>query len=388
MKLSSRISRLSESLTIAISTKAKELKASGKDVLIFSAGEPDFDTPDAVKDAVKAAMDKGCGKYTPVAGTLDVINAVRAKLERDNGLKYTQKQIITNVGAKQSIFEALQCLIDAGDEVIIPAPYWVSYPEIVRYCGGKPVFINTNESTNFKLSAQALKDAITPNTKVLMLNSVGNPCGGVYTKAELEAIAKVLENTQIIVLSDEIYEKLSYESEFVATASISDDMFRRTVTINGLSKCAAMPGWRFGYAASASNELIAAMQKLQSQSTANIASIVQAGAIPALLGKCDDYVEYMKKEYIKHRDYAVDAINKIDKLSVIKPGGAFYLFINCSLVEKDSMKFCKRMLDEALVACVPGVGFGMDGYFRFSFACELENIKEGIKRIENFIANY
>lgn len=206
MKLSSRISRLSESLTIAISTKAKELKASGQDVLIFSAGEPDFDTPDAVKDAVKAAMDKGCGKYTPVAGTLDVINAVRAKLERDNGLKYTQKQIITNVGAKQSIFEALQCLIDAGDEVIIPAPYWVSYPEIVRYCGGKPVFINTNESTNFKLSAQALKDAITPNTKVLMLNSVGNPCGGVYTKAELEAIAKVLENTQIIVLSDEIYE--------------------------------------------------------------------------------------------------------------------------------------------------------------------------------------
>lgn len=387
MKLSSRISRLSESLTIAISTKAKELKASGKDVLIFSAGEPDFDTPDAVKNAVKEAMDKGCGKYTPVAGTLDVINAVRTKLERDNGLKYSAKQIITNVGAKQSIFEALQCLIDTGDEVIIPAPYWVSYPEIVRYCNGEPVFINT-ESTNFKLTPQALKAAITPRTKVLMINSVSNPCGVVYSKSELKAIAKVLENTQIIVLSDEIYEKLSYESDFVATASVSDDMFLRTVTINGLSKCAAMPGWRFGYAASASNELIAAMQKLQSQSTANIASIVQAGAIPALLGKCDDYVEYMKKEYIKRRDYAVDAINKIDKLSVIKPGGAFYLFINCAQIEKDSMKFCNRLLNEALVACVPGIGFGMDGYFRFSFACELENIKEGIKRIENFVQNY
>lgn len=387
MKLSSRISRLSESLTIAISTKAKELKASGKDVLIFSAGEPDFDTPDAVKDAVKAAMDKGCGKYTPVAGTLDVINAVRTKLERDNGLKYTQKQIITNVGAKQSIFEALQCLIDTGDEVIIPAPYWVSYPEIVRYCNGEPVFINT-ESTNFKLTPQALKAAITPRTKVLMINSVSNPCGVVYSKSELEAIAKVLENTQIIVLSDEIYEKLSYESDFVATASVSDDMFLRTVTINGLSKCAAMPGWRFGYAASASSELISAMQKLQSQSTANIASIVQAGAIPALLGKCDDYVEYMKKEYIKRRDYAVEAINKIQGLSVIKPGGAFYLFINCAQIEKDSMKFCNRLLNEALVACVPGIGFGMDGYFRFSFACELENIKEGIKRIENFVQNY
>lgn len=387
MKLSSRISRLSESLTIAISTKAKELKASGKDVLIFSAGEPDFDTPDAVKDAVKAAMDKGCGKYTPVAGTLDVINAVRTKLERDNGLKYTQKQIITNVGAKQSIFEALQCLIDAGDEVIIPAPYWVSYPEIVRYCNGEPVFINT-ENTNFKLTPQALKAAITPRTKVLMINSVSNPCGVVYSKSELEAIAKVLENTQIIVLSDEIYEKLSYESDFVATASVSDDMFLRTVTINGLSKCAAMPGWRFGYAASASSELISAMQKLQSQSTANITSIVQAGAIPALLGKCDDYVEYMKKEYIKRRDYAVEAINKIQGLSVIKPGGAFYLFINCAQIEKDSMKFCNRLLNEALVACVPGIGFGMDGYFRFSFACELENIKEGIKRIENFVQNY
>lgn len=388
MKLSSRISRLSESLTIAISTKAKELKASGKDVLIFSAGEPDFDTPDAVKNAVKAAMDKGCGKYTPVAGTADVINAVRTKLERDNGLKYSAKQVITNVGAKQSIFEALQCLIDAGDEVIIPAPYWVSYPEIVRYCGGLPVFINTDESTGFKLSADALKKAISPRTKALMLNSVGNPCGGVYSREELLAIADVLKGTDITVLSDEIYEKLSYESEFVAAASVSDDMFARTVTINGLSKCAAMPGWRFGYAASASTELIAAMQKLQSQSTANISSIVQAGAIPALLGECDDYVEYMKKAYIKRRDYAVEAINKIDGLSVLKPGGAFYLFINCQAVEKDSMKFCARLLDEALVACVPGIGFGMDGYFRFSFACDLQSIQAGIKRLEKFVKAY
>lgn len=388
MKLASRINRLSESLTIAISTKAKELKASGKDVLIFSAGEPDFDTPDVVKNAVITAMQKGCGKYTAVPGTPDVLKAVCAKLKKDNNLDYTPDQIITNVGAKQSIFNCLQALIEEGDEVIIPAPYWVSYPEIVSYCGGKSVVINTDESTGFKITPEQLKSVISPKTKALMLNSVGNPCGGIYSKAELEAIGKVLEGTEIVVLSDEIYEKLSYDMPFTAAASVSEDMFRRTVTINGLSKCAAMPGWRFGYMASPNKELISACKKLQSQSTANIASIVQAGAIPALLGQADEYVEYMKGKYIERRDYAVKAINEIDGLSVLSPGGAFYLFINCKQIESDSMKFCSRLLDEKLVACVPGVGFGMDGYFRLSFACELENIKKGIERIAEFVKNY
>lgn len=388
MKLSNRIGRLNESLTIAISTKAKELKASGKDVLIFSAGEPDFDTPDVVKNAVIEAMQKGCGKYTAVPGTPDVLAAVCAKLKKDNNLEYKPSQILTNVGAKQSIFNCLQALIDAGDEVIIPAPYWVSYPEIVNYCGGKSVIVNTDENTGFKITAEQLKAAITPKTKVLMLNSVGNPCGGIYSRSELEAIADVLKGTEIMVLSDEIYEKLIYEGEFVAAASVSADMFERTVTINGLSKCAAMPGWRFGYMASPKAELISACKKLQSQSTANIASIVQAGAIPALLGQADDYVNFMCSKYKERRDYAVKAINEIDGLSVLNPGGAFYLFINCSKIESDSMKFCSRLLEESLVACVPGVGFGMDGYFRLSFATELENIKKGIERIAQFVKNY
>lgn len=388
MKLSNRIGRLNESLTIAISTKAKELKASGKDVLIFSAGEPDFDTPDVVKNAVNEAMKKGCGKYTAVPGTPDVLAAVCAKLKKDNNLEYKPSQILTNVGAKQSIFNCLQALIDEGDEVIIPAPYWVSYPEIVNYCGGKSVIVNTDESTGFKITAAQLKAAITPKTKVLMLNSVGNPCGGIYSRSELEAIAEVLKGTEIIVLSDEIYEKLIYEGEFVAAASVSADMFERTVTINGLSKCAAMPGWRFGYMASPKAELISACKKLQSQSTANIASIVQAGAIPALLGQADEYVDFMCSKYKERRDYAVSALNVIDGLSVLKPGGAFYLFVNCSKIESDSMKFCSRLLDEKLVACVPGVGFGVDGYFRLSFATELENIKKGIERIAQFVKNY
>ena len=388
MKLSTRVNRLNESLTIAISTKAKELKASGADVLIFSAGEPDFDTPDVVKNAVIEAMKKGCGKYTAVPGTKEVLEAVCAKLKRDNNLEYKPSQIVTNVGAKQSIFNCLQALIDDGDEVIIPAPYWVSYPEIVGYCGGKSVIINTSEDSGFKITAEQIKTAITPKTKALMLNSVGNPCGGIYSRTELEAIAEVLKGTGIIVLSDEIYEKLVYEGEFVAVASVNEDMFERTVTINGLSKCAAMPGWRFGYMASPKAELVAAVKKLQSQSTANIASIVQAGAIPALLGQADDYVEFMRNKYKERRDYAVKALNEVDGLNVLNPGGAFYLFVNCSKVEKDSMKFCSRLLDEKLVACVPGIGFGMDGYFRFSFATELENIKKGCERIAEFVKDY
>ncbi|MDY5304540.1 MAG: pyridoxal phosphate-dependent aminotransferase [Campylobacter sp.] len=388
MKLAKRMSTLNESLTIAISTRAKELKASGKDVLIFSAGEPDFDTPDVVKNAVITAMQKGCGKYTPVPGTKEVLEAICTKLKRDNNLSYTPAQVVTSVGAKQSIFNCLQALVDEGDEVIMPAPYWVSYPEIVGYCGGKSVIINTDESTGFKMTAEQLKAAITPRTKVLMINTVGNPCGGIYSRAELEAIGKVLEGTEIIVLSDEIYEKLSYDIEPTACASVSEDMFKRTVTINGLSKCAAMPGWRFGYMASPISELNAAVKKLQSQSTANIASIVQAGAIPALLGQGDEYIAMMKKNFIERRDYAVNALNAIDGLSVLSPAGAFYLFINCKKVDSDSMRFCTRLLDEQLVACVPGVGFGMDGYFRFSFACDLESIKKGCERIAQFVKSY
>ncbi len=386
--LSKKIGVLSESLTIAISSKAKEMKANGQDVISFSAGEPDFDTPNVIKEAVKRALDSGCGKYTPVPGRPEVLKAIATKLKRDNNLEYKTNQIVTNVGAKHSLFNIFQCIIDDGDEVIMASPYWVSYPEIVKFSGGKPVIIETDESSKFKLTSEALKKAITPKTKAIVLNSPSNPCGGVYTKAELQAIAKVLEGTDIIVLSDEIYEKLTFNGEFVATASISPDMFKRTITINGLSKCGAMPGWRFGYMASVIDDLVAAVKKLQSQSTSNISSLVQDGAIPALLGEADKDIEFMRSKFIKRRDYAVAALNAIKGLNVVKPDGAFYLFVSCKDIESDSVKFCKDMLENALVATVPGVGFGMDGYFRLSFACDMDSIKKGIDRIAKFVESY
>ena len=388
MKLAKRMSALSESLTIAISSKAKDMKAAGIDVVSLSAGEPDFDTPVIIKNAVKTALDKGCGKYTPIPGAPETVKAIQAKLARDNGLRYETNQIITNVGAKHSLFNVFGALIDEGDEVIIPAPYWVSYPEIVKFCGGKPVFIETCESAGFKITPEQLKAAITPRTKILSLNHPTNPTGAVYSKDEIAAIGEVLKGTDIIITSDEIYEKLTYGIPFVSVASVSEDLFNRTVTINGLSKCGAIPGWRFGYTASPMNELNAAMKKLQSQSTSNISSIVQAGAIPSLLGETDADIEAMRREYEARRDVAVKLVNQIPGLSVKSPDGAFYLFINCSAVEKDSMKFCSRLLEEGKVATVPGVGFGMDGYFRISFATDMDSIKKAIARIAEFVKNY
>jgi aspartate aminotransferase len=386
--LSKRVQILGESLTIAISTKAKEMKANGIDVLSFSAGEPDFDTPNIIKNEVKDALDKGCGKYTAVPGTPEVRKAIAQKLKRDNNLDYDPSQIITNVGAKHTLFNVFQALIDEYDEVIVPSPYWVSYPEMAKYAGGVPVFIDTDEKTGFKITPKQLKEAITPRTKILVLNSPNNPTGAIYSREELLAIGEVLKNTKIIIASDEMYEKLNYNGEFVATASVSEDMYNRTITINGLSKCGAMPGWRFGYMASPFKELNSAINRLQSQSTSNISSLSQAGAIPALLGKADADIEYMKGEFEKRRDLAVDMINKINGLSVLTPDGAFYLFVNCSAVENDSMKFCQKLLEEAKVAVVPGIGFGLDGYFRFSFATDLESIKKGISRIAEFVRNY
>ncbi|WP_169940833.1 pyridoxal phosphate-dependent aminotransferase [Campylobacter sp. RM15925] len=386
--LSNRVQVLSESLTIAISSLAKEMKAKGEDVVSFSAGEPDFDTPKAIKDAVVKALDKGCGKYTAVPGSPDVLKAIASKLERENGLKYETSQIITNVGAKHSLFNIFQALIDDGDEVIIPSPYWVSYPEMVKFSGGVPVYIDTCEKSGFKITPEQLKEAITPKSKILVLNSPCNPTGAIYSRKELLALGEVLKDTKIIVASDEIYEKLSYDTPFTAVASVSEDMFKRTITINGLSKCGAMPGWRFGYMASMIPELNAAVKRLQSQSTSNISSIVQEGAIAGLSGKADEDMAMMRAEFIKRRDKACEMINSINGLSVLKPEGAFYLFVNCSKVEPDSMKFCRRLLEEAKVACVPGVGFGMDGYFRLSFATSMENIIKGIDRIAEFVKNY
>ena len=388
MQLTERVNVLSESITIAVTALAQELRAQGKDVLSFSAGEPDFPTPRVIKDAAIAAIESDKTRYTAVDGIPELKRAVIEKLERDNGLHYEMNQVIVNNGAKHSLFNLFQATVEEGDEVIIPAPYWVTYPELVKYCGGIVIEIMTDDAGGFKITPQQLKDAITPKTKMLVLTSPSNPTGAVYSKSELEAIAEVLKGTDIIVASDEMYEKLVYKGEFASAAAVSDDMFRRTVTINGLSKSVAMTGWRFGYMASADAKLIKATKDLQSQSTSNINSITQYAAIKGLDGSADEAIEMMRRAFMARRDEAVERFNTIDGLSVLSPDGAFYLFVNIKAVTEDSMTFCKRLLEEKEVAVVPGLGFGMDGYFRFSFATDIEKIREGIGRIADFVGHY
>jgi len=374
---------------MAITALAAQLKREGKDVIGFSAGEPDFDTPQVIKDAAIEAINSGFTKYTAVDGIVELKEAIVDKLKRDNGLNYSIDQVIVSNGAKQSLFNLFQATIDPGDEVIIPAPYWVTYPELVKYCGGTPVVIETNDDTSFKITPKQLENAITKKTKMLIITSPSNPTGAVYTKEELKAIADVLKGTDILVASDEMYEKLVFDdTKFVASASIGDDMSNRTITINGLSKSVAMTGWRFGYCACSDKGLIKAMKKLQSQSTSNINSITQMAAIKGLDGSADADIEMMRQIYEKRCKEATELFNAIDGLSVVKPKGAFYLFVNHKEIEKDSMKFAKAMLESVGVAVVPGAGFGSDGYFRFSFATDMDTIKEGIERIKRFVQTY
>jgi len=386
MEIASRMDRLSESITIAITTLSRELKASGKDVLSFSAGEPDFGTPQVIKDAAIKAMENDDTRYTAVEGTPLCREAICGKLKRDNNLDYDPSEVIISVGAKHSLFNIFQAGIEEGDEVIIPAPYWVTYPEIVKYSGGTVVEIITDDASEFKITPEQLKAAITPKSKMLVLTTPSNPTGSVYTKEELIGLAEVLKDTNITVISDEMYEKIIYDNlDFTAVASISEDMYNRTITINGLSKSVAMTGWRFGYLASKDKALVKAMKKLQSQSTSNINSITQAAAITALDGSADTDIETMRVEFEKRRDLAVAMINNIDGLSVVKPSGAFYLFVNIKEVSNDSMEFSKGLLEEVGVAVVPGVAFGLEGYFRLSFATSEDIIKDGINRIEKFV---
>jgi len=373
-------------MTIAISTLARNLKDEGKDILSFSAGEPDFDTPELIKEAAIDAIRQGFTKYTAVAGIPELLEAIRGKLSRENGLEYSRDQIIVSNGAKQSLFNLTQALLDEGDEVIIPAPYWVTYPELVKYAGAKPVIIETDDRSGFKITPAQLEAAITERTKLLILTSPSNPTGSVYNREELKALAEVLKGTEVRVVSDEMYEKLVFDgTEFVATASISDDMFARTITVNGLSKSVAMTGWRFGYLATPDVDLVKKMISLQSQSTSNICSITQKAAIPALEGKVDDVIETMRQAFESRMHEAVTLFNEIDGLSVLQPKGAFYLFVNIKDVSDDSMCFSQELLKEYGVAVVPGIGFGSEGYFRFSYASDIVTIREGIRRIEKFV---
>ncbi len=388
MKITNRMDRLSESITIAITTLSKQLKADGKDVLSFSAGEPDFGTPQVIKNAAITAMENNETTYTAVEGTVECRQAVCQKLKNDNNLDYTPADIIINNGAKHTLFNIFQAGIEEGDEVIIPAPYWVTYPELVKFSGGTVVEIITDDKSNFKITPEQLKDAITEKSKMLVLTTPSNPTGSVYTRDELEAIAEVLKGTDITVISDEMYEKLVYgDTKFTAVASINEDMFNRTITVNGLSKSVAMTGWRFGYAACKDQGLMKAMKKLQSQSTSNINSITQSAAITALDGSADQDIESMRVEFEKRRNIACELMNEIDGLSVSIPDGAFYLFVNIQGVTNDSMEFSKGLLEDVGVAVVPGVAFGLEGYFRLSFATDEATIRDGISRIKEYVAS-
>ncbi|WP_334084285.1 pyridoxal phosphate-dependent aminotransferase [Helicobacter typhlonius] len=383
-----RVELLQESTTIAISTLARELKASGKDVLSFSAGEPDFDTPEVIKNEAIRALKSGFTKYTAVAGIPELREAIKEKLMRENNLSYETSEILVSNGAKHSLFNVFQALVDNGDEVIIPSPYWVTYPELVTFSGGKPLIVQTTQKNDFKITPKQLQNAITDKTKMFVLNTPSNPSGMVYTKDELKELAEVLKGTNVWVVSDEMYEKLVYGVEFASAAAISEDMNKRTITINGLSKSVAMTGWRIGYLACKDKKLIKLMDNLQSQCTSNINSITQKAAILALKGEADADMEDMRKAFEERMNFVVDSINNIQNLSALKPQGAFYLFINISALPKygkDSMNFCKALLQEQGVALVPGSAFGMEGFARLSFACSLEQLKEGVERISHFV---
>ncbi|MCG0276543.1 MAG: pyridoxal phosphate-dependent aminotransferase [Thermosediminibacteraceae bacterium] len=395
MNLSQKARSISPSPTLAVDAKAKQLKSEGHDVIGFGAGEPDFDTPDFIKSAAIDAINQGFTKYTPVGGIPELKKAIVDTLKEDIGVAYEPNQIIVSNGAKQCIFNALYCLCDPGDEVLIPSPYWVSYPEIVKLCGGTPVFVPTLESQDFKLKAENIKPLITKKTKVLIINSPNNPTGSVYSREDLEEIAKLALEYDIFVISDEIYDKLVYDGEtHVSIASLNSEICNKTLVVNGVSKAYAMTGWRIGYAAGP-KELIKAMTDLQGHATSNANSIAQKATLEALTNPArKQAVEEMAQEFSKRRQYMVERINKIKGLSCRMPKGAFYVMMNISetfgkyigdKVIKDSTTFAEALLEKYKVAVVPGIAFGADEYVRLSYATSMENIQRGLDRIEQFV---
>jgi aspartate aminotransferase len=384
VRINSRIAGVLGSTTLAITARANELKAQGVDVVSFAAGEPDFDTPDNIKQAAIKAINGGFTKYTPSIGTEELRVAICAKLKRDNGLDYKPGQIIVGCGAKHSIFNTVMVLCDAGDEVLIPAPYWVSYPEMVKVAGATTVLIQTAKANNFKITAQQLAAAITPRTRLLILNSPSNPTGAVYSRKELEAIAAVCVKHDIYVISDDIYEKLIYTDEpFTSIGSLGKDIFDRTITINGMSKAYSMTGWRIGYAAGPA-EIMNPMKNLQDHSTSNPVSISQKAALAALQAP-EDAIKAMRDEFKARRDLMMSLIDGLDGVSYIKPEGAFYLFCDISKYGT-SAEVAKKILNEVNVAVIPGDGFGAEGYVRMTFCTSQERIREGVARIKEWIA--
>ncbi len=392
-KLTERTKRLSPSMTLAISAMYKDLVREGKDAINFSVGEPDFDTPEHICKAAIDAINDGFTRYTTASGIPELKEAICKKLKVENDLEYTPKNIIVGTGAKQPLFNAFLALCEEGDEVLVPSPYWVSYSEMIKVTDATPVYIECTEENDFKVNIEDLEAAITPNTKCMIFNSPSNPTGTVYTREELKAIADLAVKHDFYVISDEIYEKLIYEGEHVSIASFNDEIKNLTVVINGMSKAYAMTGWRIGYAA-ASEEIIGAMNKLQGHSTSNPTSFVQKGALAALEGS-DESVDAMREQFLKRRDFMVETINNIPNISCLKPGGAFYVMMNIQdLIGKElkgkvinnSMDFALHLLETSYVATVPGSAFGVEGFVRLSYAASMEEIAEGLKRIEEFVS--
>lgn len=383
MEIASRLSELTPSLTLAIDSKAKALKAEGVDVCGFGAGEPDMDTPEHIKSAAREALDKGFTKYTPSAGIPELRQAIARKFAADNKLEYKPSQVIVSNGAKQSCFNAIAAIVNPGDEVIIPAPYWLSYPEMVRLAGAEPVIVRTKEENSWKLTAEEFENAMTPRTKMIIINTPGNPTGSVYTREELRALAEVAAEEEIHILSDEIYEKLTYEgAEHVSIASLTPEAYDLTITVNGFSKAYAMTGWRLGFLA-APEPIAKAIDSMQSHMTSNPCSFAQYGALAALTGD-QQCVTDMREEFDIRRQYMVERLSSIPNVSAVRPLGAFYILANISALGLKSQNFADRLLSKANVAVVPGIAFGDDRTVRLSYATSLDIIKTGLDRIEDF----
>ena len=394
MKLSRLAQKLKPSATLAITAKAKALKAQGIDVIGFGAGEPDFDTPQNIKNSAVDAITKGYTKYTAVGGIDQIKDAINYRMNADYGLQYDKSEIMVSCGAKHTLYNISQVLIDPGDEVIIPAPFWVTYPEQVTIAGGTPVIIDTDESTGFKLTPDMLKDNITNRTRILILNYPSNPTGATYTKNDLVDIADLCLRNNITIITDEIYDKILYGSlSHTSLPSISDDVKKNSILVNGVSKSYSMTGWRIGFAAG-DREVIKAMSNLQGQCTSNPVTISQYAAIEALKGDQSE-VEKMRQQFELRKDYIVKKLNSIEGISCFEPQGAFYVFPNVtSFYGKNykgkkitgSVDFTEFLLEEAKVAVVPGVEFGADNYIRISYAVSMDEIKDGLYRIENSLA--
>jgi len=384
MEISERVEQLTPSLTLAITAKAKQMKANGEDVISFGAGEPDFDTPEHIKVAAMGSLDAGFTKYTPSSGIPELREAIPEKLENDNLLKYTPEQITVSCGAKHALFNALLATINPGDEVLIPAPYWLSYPELVRLAGGEPIIVETTAESGYKITPEQFLENMSPMTKMIIINSPGNPTGAVYTENELAAIAEVALDEEILILSDEIYEKLIYgDAKHASIASFSNEVYEQTITVNGFSKAYSMTGWRLGYTA-APIDVAKAINSLQSHSTSNPTSFAQKGALAAYKGP-QEPVEEMRVEYERRLKGICGLLDGIPTLEYVKPQGAFYVLVSIAKTGTGSVEFAEKLLEEEKVSVVPGIAFGDDSTVRLSYATSMDQIEEGIKRIRHFL---